>query len=126
MIKLMEAKDVDAVFILIQSVDLPEEVFVKDSLSHIQSRIGKSLVAYEGKKLVGALLLNGNLVDTIVSSVAGTALSLFGCLAGSGYHFAYVSPLNKVSIAMFEKIGFTKAEKTKAYGYDRFVYEGIL
>jgi len=125
-VRLMEEKDLKAVFSLIQDVTLPEEVFVKDSLYQIQYGIGKSIVAYNGKNLVGVLILDGNLIDTIVSSKSGTATVLLGSLAGSGYHFAYVSPLNKKSRQMFEKNGFTSAEITKQYGYDRLVYEGIL
>lgn len=120
----MLMKDCEKVYQMIQRVDLPPEMFVKDSRVTIVSQALSSYVAEDSGKIVGALLLGGDLIDTIVSEQQGAASKMLTVLRGR--YMTYVSPLNSKSQAMFERNGFVRKHKTQMYGQERLLYEGVL
>jgi len=123
-VRRMRNADTRAVYDMIHAVDLPRELFVKDDRATVQRHVPYSYVAVVDEKVVGALLIQKNLVDTIVSTHKGAATAMLQKL--SGKYVTFVSPKNTRSRNMFERNGFKAVGKMQMYGEERLMYEGVL
>lgn len=124
-ISLMSRYDVWEVAELINSVALPEDIFIKSSRDEVFKNLGKSLVYRSNGKIIAACLVNYNYIHTIVSSVPGTAKKLISTLT-PGFYKTEISDLNDKSIKLFKSFGFKKVGETILCGYKRGRYEAIL
>jgi hypothetical protein len=124
--------DVQSICKLIDSYDLPPEIFIKNSQELVQAIIedGCSYCIYlqnkRGLKLVGALLVTKeNYIDTIVS-IEHNAGSMLLKILPAGLYTAHTSELNEKSKALFTSFGFKAIRKEILEGQDRVLYEGTL
>lgn len=123
-VRRMRNADTPAVYAMIQAVDLPRELFVKDDRATVQRQVPYSYVAEVNGKVVGALLIQAHLIDTVVSWHKGAATAMIQKL--SGKYVTFVAEGNTRSRNMFERNGFKAVGKLQMYGEERMMYEGVL
>lgn len=120
--------DHQAVCELIQSVDLPKQVFIKNDDEETMRIIldDRSICIYDGDKMLGFVLVTQrNYIDTIISTKPGLGKQLLNALP-PGKYMTHCSPMNNRSQALFTKAGFVHKETGTLYGEVRFIYVGTL
>lgn len=112
---------------LIDGVDLPREIFVKNELPETTELASHNLsvVAIANDEVVGILLMRENHIDTIVAKGKGVGSVLLSTLP-EGEYSTHVSPKNARSIRMFTKFGFKFIRQELSYGERRNYYESIV
>lgn len=117
--------DLDLVQNFIEAVELPREVFIKNTREETARFINSSYLALYEDKLVGILLIQDGYIDTIVSTKKGVGSMLLSILDGEELR-TNISPINIASQDLFKKFGFTDKGGIMLEGEKRRRYTNTL
>lgn len=118
----MQASEVDEVYYLIHGMLIPDSKFIKSSKEHIESLVDESMVVKQDGKIVGVILMKGNYIDTVATTMKGMGTHLVASLP-DGKYMTNVSPTNKKSLKMFIRFNMKHIKNEVLEGEKRGLYE---
>lgn len=118
----MQVDDVEDAYYLIHGLMIPDSKFIKSSKEHIESLVDESLVIKQSGKLVGVILMKGNYIDTVATTMKGMGTHLVASLP-NGKYMTNVSATNKNSLKMFIRFNMKHIKDEVIEGQERGLYE---
>lgn len=118
----MTEDDIDEVYELINSINLPAAIFIKSNREQIKAMIGESKVMKKSGKVAGVIMVKDGYIDTVATSVKGMGSHLILSLP-DGRYLTNVSPKNENSLRMFKRFHMKHIRDEMVENQERGLYE---